>query len=45
MTSNKYTMKENVAMTEDVDVFVDAVAEQLLALWHHLDPDNDDAIF
>lgn len=24
-------------MTEDVDVFVDAVAEQLLALWHHLD--------
>ncbi len=24
-------------MTEDVDVFVDVVAEQLLALWHHLD--------
>lgn len=24
-------------MTEDIDVFVDAVAEQLLALWHHLD--------
>lgn len=32
MTSNKYAMKENVTMTEDVDVFVDAVAEQLLAL-------------
>ena len=37
MTSNKYAMKENVTMTEDVDVFVDVVAEQLLALWHHLD--------
>ena len=24
-------------MTEEVDVFVDVVAEQLLALWHHLD--------
>ena len=37
MTSNKYAMKENRIMTEDVDVFVDVVAEQLLVLWHHLD--------
>ena len=37
MRSNKYAMKENRTMTEDIDVFVDAVAEQLLALWHHLD--------
>lgn len=31
MTSNKYAMKENVTNdSKDVDVFVDAVAEQLL---------------
>lgn len=37
MTSNKYPMKENTTMHEEADVFVDVVAEQLLALWHHLD--------
>ena len=45
MTSNKYAMKENVTMTDDIDVFVVAVAAQLHARRHHLDPNNDDAIF
>ena len=26
---------------EDFDVFVDVVAEQMIALWHHLEPIED----
>ena len=28
-------------MMEDFDVFVDIVAEQMIALWHHLEPTED----
>ena len=30
-------------MMEDFDVFVDIVAEQMIALWHHLEPVEDTA--
>ncbi|CZQ89054.1 Hypothetical protein Tpal_1086 [Trichococcus palustris] len=29
---------------EEFDQFVDVVAEQMLALWHHLDPTEDTMI-
>ena len=28
-------------MMEDFDVFVDTVAEQMIALWHYVDPAED----
>ena len=28
-------------MMEDFDVFVDTVAEQMIAPWHHLEPIED----
>ena len=28
---------------EEFDVFVDIVAEQMIALWHHLEPVEDPA--
>ena len=28
-------------MMEEIDIFVDIVAEQMIALWHYVDPVED----